>query len=67
MSHTDDFRPKIVQPDGTPVDKSLKACAVVDFTEIYGSFHRFHHKCLSQHHPKSGQNRDEAMVFVDEP
>ena len=37
MSHTDDFRPKIVQPDGTPVDKSLKASAVVDFAKIYGS------------------------------
>ena len=38
MSHTDDFRPKIAQPDGTPVDKSLKASAVVDFAKIYGSF-----------------------------
>ena len=34
MSNIDDFRPKIIQSDGKPVDKSLKASAVVDFTKI---------------------------------
>jgi hypothetical protein len=38
MTNIDDFRPKIVQPDGKTVDRSLKASAVVDFAEIYGHF-----------------------------
>ena len=38
MSNIDDFKPKIVQSDGKPVDKSLNVSAVVYFAEIYGHF-----------------------------
>lgn len=38
ISFIDDFRPKIIKDDGTPVDKSLKTSAVVDFAKTYGSF-----------------------------
>ena len=38
MSFIDDFRPKVIKADGTPVDEAIKSSAVGDFAEMYGAF-----------------------------
>ena len=38
MTFIDNFRPKIINPDGTKVDEAIKSSAVGDFYEMYGDF-----------------------------
>ena len=63
MSFIDNFRPKIINADGTPVDEALKSSAVGDFYEMYGDFILNTINSYRSTTQSQFKNGDEAMVW----